>query len=1020
MDPEQSMWSNELYEIMRERAQFLFVSGSRSQFEVVTIEDAQKIWSETPTAVFYPPLRISGNIEDILGELGFSGEFSLTVENILLNSITRENYSRDSLYVKEVDLLEKIRKRVMQSATSDKGNKLSDLISSLVPVLSPPKSQKSKPVAVRKPKYLDERIKKLSAGKVLDVSGINKDGLGAKIINMPAAGSDKRYFGNLMIASNNVQAYRIAVSLIKDTTKYKNAIEEAEAFFGGGKPGIKAPQETQEAEDASQEAENLFVIPDEQKYELVVERFVQDISARYRKGLTRKEETQIRDIFKGGLTRSLRREAILQKFANLGLDKKKKVFDERVFEAIDSLSDSFGFDYQERVSGILYAGYCLETGKQLQDKYQVEDDRFEVITPCSGLVKNVGSGSCGLIVLDGYYAFGENGGESLPIKEIRRVLSPDGIVIMRDYSDEDTSDVLFGTFFEIMNMWEYATSKECTGAMGFSKLAENLPGYKPEVLTAFDDNGFIVMKHEGEPRDVLLHEYFSVFRLPDSSYFSVKNEQDFVPQERKYANKFILNLRRNYGIVSTDEKDKVKEIYNMLLSGDSAAVESVQGFYNGNPVPNRILDEKLSGNIQNILAKELPEGSQVRKLAYIGTTNFIGKDIAEKYKIRGNDFMYVDSCGRQEIPAKDFSVDLVIYVAEQQEEITQKTIQRISEIRRVLSPDGVYVTRTYNPASTKYSDAYFTMKDVWDGVFGKTCAKLPTVPDPTSLHSGLWKTNFYTSSETPNLLGAEFSVHTPSDFFKESNSLLGLYSKYPARLSNETKRRFLYNFDMYMDARNSERERITALSAINEMLRNIPRKQAPSSVFSQRANKRVESITNLVQEKSVKKILDIGGGNGEIAEALRKNYGLQKRDVYVLDDKLPRNSGVTKIEYAGDTKIPLNDRSVDLIVFLVVLHHIDPEAREKILKEAYRVLSPKGTLVIREHNHNGTKVFENYISLVHNYWYIVNNEEEDPLFLMTREEATTELGKAGFVPRQQMEEEGDQKIYYASFIKRNY
>ncbi len=172
---------------------------------------------------------------------------------------------------------------------------------------------------------------------------------------------------------------------------------------------------------------------------------------------------------------------------------------------------------------------------------------------------------------------------------------------------------------------------------------------------------------------------------------------------------------------------------------------------------------------------------------------------------------------------------------------------------------------------------------------------------------------------------------------------------------------------------------------INKLTRTSPR--------CTRLNERISTIDSLLKSHNFtpKKILDIGAGNGEIISMLKTHYKLPHQDVFAIDQKLPETINATALNYVNGN-IPLPDNSIDLIIMLVVLHHIPPDERSNILSEVNRILTTDGVLIIREHDDIKTLDFQTFIEILHIFWYLVSKETADPLHLMSRTE-TQELLK---------------------------
>jgi ubiquinone/menaquinone biosynthesis C-methylase UbiE len=194
------------------------------------------------------------------------------------------------------------------------------------------------------------------------------------------------------------------------------------------------------------------------------------------------------------------------------------------------------------------------------------------------------------------------------------------------------------------------------------------------------------------------------------------------------------------------------------------------------------------------------------------------------------------------------------------------------------------------------------------------------------------------------------------------------------------------------------------------------------SSSDKRASDKSSEIFNKLNGFKPKSILDFGAGKGDITIELSKKLELSKENVYAIDDKLQNTDELTVLNFENG-KIPLEDNSIDLIISLEVLHHINTQDRYKILQEISRVLSPNGLFIIKEHDDQATNEFSVFLELIHIFWYIVKNENPDLLNLMTRYETINLMESVGLYSNKYDtydDYNNPQQIYYETYTKNKF
>lgn len=238
----------------------------------------------------------------------------------------------------------------------------------------------------------------------------------------------------------------------------------------------------------------------------------------------------------------------------------------------------------------------------------------------------------------------------------------------------------------------------------------------------------------------------------------------------------------------------------------------------------------------------------------------------------------------------------------------------------------------------------------------------------------------------------------------------------PRKQSNEYRLLLDDILNIFNNARNGTFSRQNIFDGLSRLIASMKRLPPRTT----RSNERISTIVEMLQSRSFipRTILDIGAGNGQITSALAAYYNLPKENVFAIDEKLPPVLDATPITYLNGS-IPLNDNSIDVIIMFAVLHHIPPDIRVNIMKEASRVLAPGGYIIIREHNDNHDPNFYIFLDLLHLFWYITENETVDPLYLLSRDETTTLFRQVGLVPVKYSTypEPNPQRLYHEIFGK---
>jgi ubiquinone/menaquinone biosynthesis C-methylase UbiE len=173
---------------------------------------------------------------------------------------------------------------------------------------------------------------------------------------------------------------------------------------------------------------------------------------------------------------------------------------------------------------------------------------------------------------------------------------------------------------------------------------------------------------------------------------------------------------------------------------------------------------------------------------------------------------------------------------------------------------------------------------------------------------------------------------------------------------------------------------------LNELYISISDKYGISNniLNKSRGINRIKSIQKYVDLQILPTCyLDIGCFDGNITEAFKNKFNLNKLQVHGVDIKsYNKYDEIIFSKYDGIT-LPYNDNSFDLITCLMVLHHIPKENLFNILHEINRVLKPNGVLILREHDVDSTQqcyllnIMHDFYDYVWNDNSIIKTEETD-------------------------------------------
>jgi hypothetical protein len=202
-----------------------FISVTPGMSSRVNITDTRSIWRQNSAIIFQTGYRIAGTPADVTAVLTEAGVPAPGIEAVMTTAITSDNYETTALpmYQEELEQYREWMRSVTKSNAESPGAKLFDVMTVVNPDIirraRTVKEAKALGIAPRGGKgrtrtvSLADRLAKVPAGKVLDVSELQTDGTGSRAINPPTR---SRKFGspNLPMVSADLEHYVMAIDML--------------------------------------------------------------------------------------------------------------------------------------------------------------------------------------------------------------------------------------------------------------------------------------------------------------------------------------------------------------------------------------------------------------------------------------------------------------------------------------------------------------------------------------------------------------------------------------------------------------------------------------------------------------------------------------------------------------------------------------------------------------------------------------------------------------------------------------
>lgn len=155
-----------------------------------------------------------------------------------------------------------------------------------------------------------------------------------------------------------------------------------------------------------------------------------------------------------------------------------------------------------------------------------------------------------------------------------------------------------------------------------------------------------------------------------------------------------------------------------------------------------------------------------------------------------------------------------------------------------------------------------------------------------------------------------------------------------------------------------------------------------TSCSNERGLKRAKNISKIISKLKnniIEKYLDYGCGDGEFTKSNAKELKLDMDNVYCTDVVEYPSTKSLQFHLIENNHVNLPNDAFDLITIFMVLHHVKEEEQISVIRNLYRMLKPKGIVILKEHNaptrYPDKENFKKVIDIVHDiYDYVLDAE----------------------------------------------
>jgi 2-polyprenyl-3-methyl-5-hydroxy-6-metoxy-1,4-benzoquinol methylase len=123
------------------------------------------------------------------------------------------------------------------------------------------------------------------------------------------------------------------------------------------------------------------------------------------------------------------------------------------------------------------------------------------------------------------------------------------------------------------------------------------------------------------------------------------------------------------------------------------------------------------------------------------------------------------------------------------------------------------------------------------------------------------------------------------------------------------------------------------------------------------------------------KIVDIGGGEGDIISLIGESLDIPNENIYCVESRSSWSESYKfnkKINYIfwDNSNIEIEPNSIDVIIIMVSIHHMDNQTIQNLMLNLNKLLKPNGLVIIKEHDSKNLTE-KKIIDLEHHLYHIM-------------------------------------------------